>query len=188
MLVTKVVSSGYYEVKGSKFLSFLIPISDFRKFVDECKIEHPKAVHFVTASRFLNLERQIEESFSDDGEPRGTSGMPMLKVMRGYDLIECGVLSIRYFGGTLLGTGGLVKAYTQSAKEAILNAINESNLQEYIKNDTMEMFIPFSKIKLFEYLIEKHNILVVNREFKEKGVFVLVESQANVLKLLRQSV
>ncbi|MDE5591355.1 MAG: YigZ family protein, partial [Helicobacter sp.] len=104
------------EVKGSRFIAFLIPVEIFDDFLAKIRIHHPKAVHFVNASRALNLEGQIVESFSDDGEPKGTSGMPTLKVLRGYDLIECGLVNVRYFGGTLLGSGGLVRAYTQSAK------------------------------------------------------------------------
>lgn len=117
----KIVESSF-EVKGSEFLSYLVSIKHFTEFVAQMRIKHPKAVHFVTSSRKFNPQRQIEESFSDDGEPKGTSGMPTLKVLRGYDLIECGLLVVRYFGGTLLGTGGLVRAYTQATKDVIEKA------------------------------------------------------------------
>lgn len=188
MLVPINIIGGYYEFKGSKFISFLIPINSFKDFVVKSRYEHPKAVHFVTASRSFNKEGQIEESFSDDGEPKGTSGMPMLKVIRGYELIECGVLSIRYFGGTLLGTGGLVKAYTQSAKEPILNGIKENLLKEYVKHEIFEFFIPFAKVKHFEYLTSKIEATIIDRNFIEKGVIVSIAGQKEVLDSLKAAI
>ena len=185
MLIPIDIISGYYEVKGSKFFSFLIPINLFNDFIVRSRKYHPKAVHFVTASREFNKEGQIKESFSDDGEPKGTSGMPMLKVIRGYELIECGVLSIRYFGGTLLGTGGLVKAYTQSAKEPILNGIKDNLFTKYIKNEVFEFFIPFAKVKHFEYLTSKIEATIVDRNFMEEGVLVSVSGQKETLDSLK---
>ncbi len=67
------------------------------------KKEHPKAVHFVYAYRTLNEYNQIIEDKSDDGEPKGTSGIPSLNVLRGYDLVNTAVITVRYFGGTKLG-------------------------------------------------------------------------------------
>ena len=73
----------------------------------------------MSATRHLNEFKQILESFDDDGEPKGSSGMPSLNVLRGENLIDIGVIVVRYFGGTLLGVGGLVRAYTNAIKDAI---------------------------------------------------------------------
>ncbi|MGN8592033.1 UNVERIFIED_CONTAM: YigZ family protein, partial [Campylobacter jejuni] len=72
--------------------------------------------------RTLNEYNQIIEDKSDDGEPKGTSGIPSLNVLRGYDLVNTAVITVRYFGGTKLGTGGLVRAYSDAANAAINNA------------------------------------------------------------------
>ena len=93
----------------------------------DLKKVHPKARHYVVAKRFLNEQRQIVEYSSDDGEPKGSSGVPVLNVMRGNDLIESAIIVVRYFGGTKLGVGGLVRAYTKAAKMAIGAAV----LSEY---------------------------------------------------------
>lgn len=165
----RIVESSF-EVKGSEFLSYLVAIKHFTEFVVQMRIEHPKAVHFVTSSRKFNPQGQIEESFSDDGEPKGTSGMPTLKVLRGYDLIECGLLVVRYFGGTLLGTGGLVRAYTQGAKDVIEKAKEQGALQLYIPQESLAIKIPFSAFSKAEYWIKKLDIQIVQKEFLQEGV------------------
>ena len=71
------------EEKKSKFLAFLVPYKDFDKTMQRLRVEHPKAVHFVYAYRYLNEFEQIVENSSDDGEPRGTSGKPTLAVLSG---------------------------------------------------------------------------------------------------------
>jgi len=76
------------------------------------KIEHPKARHIVYAYRELNEFNQIIENSSDDGEPKGSSGVPVLNVLRGEEFINVAILVVRYFGGIKLGIGGLVRAYT----------------------------------------------------------------------------
>ena len=170
-----------FEVKGSEFLSYLVSIKHFTEFVAQMRIKHPKAVHFVTSSRKFNPQRQIEESFSDDGEPKGTSGMPTLKVLRGYDLIECGLLVVRYFGGTLLGTGGLVRAYTQATKDVIEKAKEQGALQLYIPQESLVIKIPFSAFSKAEYWIKKLEIQIVQKEFLQEGV--QLELEANLENL-----
>lgn len=171
-----------FEIKGSCFISMLIPIQNFENTLLLMRQEHTKAVHFVTASRFLNPQEQIEESFSDDGEPKGTSGMPTLKVLRGYNLIDCALLTIRYFGGTLLGTGGLVRAYTQGAKEVILKAKDEGKLKLYIPQSVQKVFVCFSCLNKIEYLAKKMEIVIFKREFLETGVELSVQGCKNALE------
>ncbi|MGP1579848.1 MAG: YigZ family protein [Wolinella sp.] len=154
-------SQGFFEERGSRFLSFLFCAKVFKKRLSELQDSHPKAVHFVNASRVFNEFGHIEESFSDDGEPRGTSGMPTLKVLRGYGLVESALITVRYFGGTLLGSGGLVRAYTQSAKNAILNA----HLLAYKPTKTHELMVEYPKLARIEYLAKTLGIALEKREF-----------------------
>ena len=107
------------EEKKSKFISYLFPYSNFDEVMKRLREEHPKAVHFVYAYRYLNEFEQIVENSSDDGEPKGTSGKPTLAVLSGADIVNSAVVIVRYFGGTKLGTGGLVRAYSNSANEVI---------------------------------------------------------------------
>ena len=178
----RIVESSF-EVKGSEFIAYLVAMDCFAEFVAQMRIKHPKAVHFVTSSRKFNSQGQIEESFSDDGEPKGTSGMPTLKVLRGYDLIDCGILVVRYFGGTLLGTGGLVRAYTQATKDAVIKAKEQGALQLYVPKESLEIEIPLSVFSKAEYLMKYFEISVANKEFLVTSVKLKLESKAENLQL-----
>lgn len=178
----RIVESSF-EVKGSEFIAYLVAMDCFAEFVAQMRIKHPKAVHFVTSSRKFNSQGQIEESFSDDGEPKGTSGMPTLKVLRGYDLIDCGILVVRYFGGTLLGTGGLVRAYTQATKDAVIKAKEQGALQLYVPKESLEIEIPLSVFSKAEYLMRYFEISVANKEFLATSVKLKLESKAENLQL-----
>lgn len=178
----RIVESSF-EVKGSEFIAYLVAMDCFAEFVAQMRIKHPKAVHFVTSSRKFNSQGQIEESFSDDGEPKGTSGMPTLKVLRGYDLIDCGILVVRYFCGTLLGTGGLVRAYTQATKDAVIKAKEQGALQLYVPKESLEIEIPLSVFSKAEYLMKYFEISVANKEFLATSVKLKLESKAENLQL-----
>ncbi len=88
-------------------------------FLNDIKIKNSGAAHNVFA---YILKQGATERYSDDGEPAKTAGVPTLSVIRHAGLVNCIVVTTRYFGGTLLGTGGLVRAYTQAAKAALDNA------------------------------------------------------------------
>ena len=138
MNTTNKISAYTLEEKKSKFHSFLVPYSQFEEKLEELKKSHPKARHFVTAFRYLNEYGQIVEGSSDDGEPKGSSGKPSLKVLQGHNLINVAVIVVRFFGGTLLGVGGLVRAYGDSVNLAIANAeieLYEDLLEEFIEVD-----------------------------------------------------
>ncbi|NPA55801.1 MAG: YigZ family protein [Epsilonproteobacteria bacterium] len=168
------------EVKKSKFHSFLVPYESFATKLQQLKSAHPKARHFVTAFRYLNEYKQIVEGSSDDGEPKGTSGKPTLKVLQGHDLINVGIITVRYFGGTLLGAGGLVRAYSDSANLAVANAtlIPYEELVEEI------MTLSYEQISRCEYLANKYNIEIIDRAFDDGIRYVLRGSKPN-LDLLR---
>lgn len=128
-------SYAQYEIKKSNFIAHIVPYTEFSKLNHSLREEHPKANHVVWAYRMLNEFGQVVENSSDDGEPKGTSGPPVLNVMRGAELIECAILIVRYFGGVKLGTGGLVRAYSSAANEAITHA--PIVIFETKKNDTV---------------------------------------------------
>lgn len=111
--------TGRYEEKKSVFLAFAAPISseeEAQAFITRIRAEYPDARHHVYA---YVLREGNKTRYSDDGEPSGTGGMPVLDLIRKGGITDAAVVVVRYFGGTLLGTGGLVRAYTASAKDAI---------------------------------------------------------------------
>ncbi len=111
-------------VVNSRFIATLGPVFDTeeaRAFISRIKKEFADASHNVPAY-IIGGGNTVTEYFSDEGEPSGTAGRPALTVLRGSGLGDVAVVITRYFGGTLLGTGGLVKAYTEST-QLVVNAV-----------------------------------------------------------------
>ena len=154
------------EEKKSTFIAFLCPIEAFEALHVRLKNEHPKAAHIVWAKRVFNEYRQIVEDNSDDGEPKGTSGPPILSVMRGFEIVNAGILIVRYFGGIKLGTGGLVRAYGNAAKEAI----GASTLVTFEFQIAVEFFTPFALLARFEHYCSTQTLLF-QRTFDTQGAY-----------------
>ncbi|MCI4011053.1 YigZ family protein [Brevibacterium sp. ZH18] len=108
------------EIKKSRFIGYLAPVAteaEAREVIAERRNAHPKARHHCTA--FVLDPDSRTQRFSDDGEPAGTAGAPILDVVSGHDLTYVVAVVTRYFGGTLLGAGGLVRAYGQATSAAV---------------------------------------------------------------------
>jgi uncharacterized YigZ family protein len=121
-------------IKKSRFISVLIPLSqlqDVEKVLYDVKQKYPKANHYCFAY-IIRQDRSALERCSDDGEPSGTAGWPLLNVLKKRELENIMAIVVRYFGGTLLGTGGLVKAYTQTVQSALDGATTVN--MEYSQN------------------------------------------------------
>lgn len=170
------------EIKKSKFIAYLCPHQEFNYVMERLKIEHPKARHFVYAYRFLNDFDQIIENSSDDGEPKGTSGRPTLKVLNGAEIINSAVIVVRYFGGTMLGTGGLVKAYS----DAVNLVINEAEFINYEKLEQITIESSYTDLSKTEYLLNQIGIIINNKEFGD-SVKLSLEATREKLSELSQS-
>lgn len=108
-------------VVNSRFITTISPVSDVaaaREFISSIRSEMPDANHHVYAFR-VGFGQSVIEGMSDDGEPSGTSGPPTLAVLRGSGIGDIVLVTTRFFGGTKLGTGGLVRAYSDSARESL---------------------------------------------------------------------
>ena len=174
---------GFFEQKGSKFISFLIPFSEFDATMERLKNIHPKAVHFVYAYRFFNEFNQIVENLSDDGEPKGTSAKPVLKVLQGNNLINCAIIVVRYFGGTKLGTGGLVKAYTQSANDVISRAVFE--VFEHLHQKIYTLI--YTNLSKFEYEAKQNKITIIEKKF-DNSVQITIESSLEKIENFEEKI
>lgn len=116
--ISKSASDEFVE-KKSRFIGYIKPVTTQAEavaFINEIKSKHWDATHNVYA--YVLREGQTRR-YSDDGEPQGTAGIPVLDVLLKEGLTDCVVVATRYFGGTLLGTGGLVRAYSHTAKIAV---------------------------------------------------------------------
>jgi len=168
-----------YEVKRSKFICHLVPISKFDGLQERLKAQNPKSNHTVYALRYLNEFDQIVENSSDDGEPKGAAGVPSLNVLRGEELVNVAVLTVRYFGGIKLGVGGMARAYAAAVKEVLRVA----NVVPYEKEFGYDFKSSYSEIQRVEYLLKKLEITQVEREFL--GNRVAWSIRANEEKLNR---
>jgi len=171
-----------HEVKQSKFIAHLLPHSLYEITLKKLKEEHPKARHFVTAFRYLNEYDQIVESSSDDGEPKGTSGKPSLMVLQGHTLINSAVIVVRYFGGTKLGTGGLVRAYSDS-----VNLVLEmGEFIEYKKEQETKIAVEYSDVRFIDYECATNDVQIINKFFEMKTVYVIRASEESMSKFLEK--
>jgi uncharacterized YigZ family protein len=116
-------SEGFFKDKGSKFISFAYPVNsenEAKHYLLQLRELHPKANHHVYAYR-LGLDR-MQYRLSDDGEPSGSSGRPILNTLYSKEITNILVVVVRYFGGTLLGIPGLINAYRSATEDALGNA------------------------------------------------------------------
>ena len=174
------ITSTQIEVKKSKFLSFLVPIEQFNKMHQKLKKEHPKANHIVWAKRELNEFKQIVENSSDDGEPKGGAGVPTLNVLRGNELINCGILTVRYFGGIKLGVGGMARAYSEAANKVVKKA----EILPYIELLNLTIEANYNEQRQIEYTLKELGIEHIKREFlNNKVLYHLKTTKENMNKL-----
>lgn len=158
--------------KKSKFIAnvfYVESIEDAEKIIASIKKKHYSARHSPFAYRIFK-ENGVIEKQSDDGEPSGTAGAPMLNILSKRNLCNVLVVVTRYFGGILLGTGGLVRAYS----DATTNAIESAKEVEKEAGYVIEILIDYDKQKEIEYICEKNKIDIISKEYTDK-IKMLVE-------------
>ncbi len=166
---------GELEEKKSIFLAHLVPVGVFEERLAELRAQHPKAAHHVTAFRRMLDDGRIDEGAKDDGEPGGTSGMPSLRTLMGAGLVDVGLITVRYFGGTKLGTGGLARAYAGAANAAISQAEQQGALKVWQKIGQRWLSAGFDRQSELERLVESLGLAVLERDYDASGVRLLVE-------------
>ena len=128
------------------------PLAKRRLFLPRVRAEMPDANHHVYAFR-VGFGNSVIEGMSDDGEPSGTSGPPVLAVLRGSGVGDVIVVVTRYFGGTLLGTGGLVRAYGDAAREGLATLPTERKIEKSI----LGIELPYHFFEQVKRLIAQHD-------------------------------
>jgi uncharacterized YigZ family protein len=171
------ISFGEFKDKGSKFLAYAGPLSiddDFSLLLEKVKKEHPKARHHCYAWR-LGMDKNRYRS-NDDGEPSGTAGRPILGQIDSFGLTNVGVVVVRYFGGTLLGTSGLIAAYKGAAFEALKSAV----VVEKIIEHNYEIAFNYDKMPDVMNAIKRLNITVLKQIFEETGTLIVAIRQSEI--------
>lgn len=169
----KKIISGEITEKKSKFIATIFPIedeADALQKLESVRKQHRDARHNVFVYRIANGA----ERASDDGEPSGTAGIPILDIVRGMELQNILVVVTRYFGGILLGTGGLVRAYSDATKEAL----KQAEKVEKIWKVEYKIKISYSYYDKILYYLRTHNIPMIKSDFTEEiELYVNVEKE-----------
>lgn len=181
----KELTKSQIEMKKSVFIAFAKNVNseeEAKMFLEEIKKEYKDATHHVPAYRIYDdATGQIIERFSDDGEPSGTSGKPMLDILKHKDLLNTMIIVVRYFGGTLLGTGGLVKAYSDAIKEVL----NDSEIVIFKKYKHYEIKTDYESVNKIKKEFEDSNFIVSNIGYELDVKFDLhIELNDDNLKML----
>lgn len=162
--------TGEYEEKKSRFIATLKPVcseEEAAAFIAEIKKKYWDARH--NCSAYIIGKRGELTRCSDDGEPSGTAGRPMLEVLSGSGVTNAAVVVTRYFGGTLLGTGGLVRAYTKAVKEGLEN----SRLGKVSEGLEIEIIADYNDVGKITYALEQKDITPVSTEYAADVTFHL---------------
>lgn len=170
-------ATGSYSESGSKFLAFAQPASteqDVKQLRDALHKEHHKAVHVVFASR-MGWDALIERS-SDDGEPAGSAGKPVLNAMRSFDVTQSVVCVVRYFGGKKLGIPGLIHAYKAAAEDAL----NQSSIITVTLYEKYEATCKMEDMQGLLHQLNKAGARVVDSEFGENSTFRILIPRAKL--------
>lgn len=179
-------------IKGSRFLSELIPCNsqaEARDILKTQKAKYADATHVVHA--FITGPGAEIMGMSDDGEPSGTAGRPVLDVLKGHNCTNCILTVTRWFGGTLLGTGGLVKAYSGGAKQVLETAGKENAFEELVSKSPFTFATDYSLYKIIKIQMEQFHLYNTTEDFgtdiKIKGEIRSDEKSAFISKLLDTS-
>ena len=157
-------SAGEYTEKRSKFLAVLKPCEteeEAAAFLAEVRAGHHEARHHCYA---YCVAGGTVKRFSDDGEPHGTAGKPILEVLEGAQLCNAILVVTRYFGGVLLGTGGLVRAYTEAAKEAVAAA----SIVKMTPCAVFRTVCPYSDVDRLTQLLQNNGCEIENTDYAEQ--------------------
>jgi uncharacterized YigZ family protein len=155
-------TEGIYKEKGSKFLSFAIPVTtadEVKEIVKNYRKEYYDARH-VCYAYMLGAERKDFRA-NDDGEPSGTAGRPILGQINSRELTNVLIIVVRYFGGILLGTGGLVVAY----KEATVDALNQAEIIEKTVDETITIHFDYVLMNDVMRIVKDTNAQILHQEY-----------------------
>ena len=184
--IEKPIENVLVKEKGSKFIGFAYPIlseNDYKKKLNKIKELHPKATHHCYAFRLgLNGENY---RINDDGEPSGSAGLPIYNQLLSHDVTNVLLIIVRYFGGTKLGVGGLVKTYKESAK----TTLEEAKIIIKELETEIEIQFNFSQQNVIFSLLNKFDARVVNFDTQETcsiKAFIKTSQKENISDILSE--
>lgn len=171
-----------FVIKNSRFITVLIKINDqeeIKKHLEHIKKEYPRATHYCYAYKLGNTIKKA----SDDKEPSGTAGIPMLNVLEKEDITNTLAITIRYFGGIKLGAGGLIRAYSKSVKETLKTIHKKELVPAYL----CKLTFPYNKEKEITRLLKDEQIIEKNY-LEEITYTVILRKDSSNLELLNPTI
>lgn len=171
--------------KKSKFIANLFYIENVEEAeikIKEIKKKYYDARHSCIAYRVIENNQVIEKS-SDDGEPSGTAGAPMLNILKKNNLCNILVIVTRYFGGILLGTGGLVRAYSEATQKVIETSI----LVTRIEGVEIEIKLDYANLEIFKYYCKNNEINIININYLD-DIILKVQMEKNRKKVFLEEI
>jgi len=175
------------EIKRSRFITTIIPVLDKREgllAIQSVRDEFPDANHHCWAMIAAAPDNVYQQDQSDDGEPRGTAGKPMLNVLSHSNLGNVTVVVTRYFGGIKLGAGGLVRAYTA----AVTTSLSQLTTDIQFVRDNRQLLLPYSQLDTFEHWLKSTNITITDRVFTDSILLHLGVPKSELIKLQMKAV
>ena len=160
MYTIKTINQNEITIKNSKFIGLAFPVgteSEIKKILEKTRNKYKDATHIVYAYKLINSEK-----YSDDKEPSGSAGLPVMEIINKKKLINVLVIVIRYFGGTKLGLGGLIRAYSKTAKEVLPS----STIEKYIKYNYYLIRCSYDNLKLLNNMC--NNLDIIEKNFKDQ--------------------
>ncbi len=182
-IIVKKGGESEYEEKKSRFLGKVFSVNseaEASAYIEEIRKKYWDARHNCYA--FVIGENNETTRCSDDREPSGTAGKPILEVICNAGVHNCLLVVTRYFGGTLLGTGGLVRAYTQSAKEALEN----SELAVLVEGVKYLVTTDYNSISKIQYAVEKSDAEITDTEYTDKVIISILIKKESGEEFCRQ--
>lgn len=176
-------SIGEFKDRGSKFIAYAYPIyteNEGHQYLESVRKLHPKARHHCYAYR-LGLDKNNYRA-NDEGEPSGTAGRPILGQIDSFDITNVIIIVVRYFGGTLLGTSGLINAYKNSAADAL----EKAEILERIVEDVYQLTFDYALMSNVMNAVKKLNLEIVKQEFDTEGRVDIAIRQSEVAPTLLQ--
>jgi len=155
-------SEGFYKEKGSKFIGYAYPITsdeEIKPIIDQLKKNHNQARHWCFAYRLSPDGSNYRAN--DDGEPSNSAGAPILGQLQSFEVTNCLIVVVRYFGGTKLGVGGLITAY----KTAAQLALEEANIIKAFVNQHFLFTFSYDQTSDVNRLISEHNAKIIKQTF-----------------------
>jgi len=178
-------SIGEFKEKGSKFIAYAYFVSDeieIKEKLDLLKKEHFKATHHCYAYRLGTDGKNYRAN--DDGEPSGTAGRPILGQIDSFGLTNLLIVVVRYYGGTKLGTSGLINAYREAAKLALENSIKIEKIIE----SQIDFSVPYLKMNEVMQFLKQYEIELITNDYSDESIHFKVSVRNKLLESLKEKI